>query len=272
MDDSTGYSLTLTPSAITIPNSYFTVSRVDTTNLKYTSYTFAYQVYTSFPANGIINIVMPSYMLLSSGANASYVLSSTGTNLTVPVTSTTTTSYTTLVLTFSTATITANTVFTIVINNILNYYSYKPINIQIVTYTSDGYAVEQSNSATVSLSNNAPDTSLVASDNNANTINGNTISYVFSIKTTSVLNPTDLISIELLVTNNLNTQLLYSSSVSCQVNSNTVSCSKDLSNSKLLYVTVGSAFAASTVLSVTVSSITLTRSMDPPGSITVNTL
>lgn len=212
-------------------------------------------------------------MKLSTGGNASYVLSTTGTNSTVPVSATTNTSYTTLTLTFSnSATILANTVFTITVTNILNYYSFKPINIQIITYTSDGFAIEQSTSGAVSISNSISDNALVASDSNTNTINGNTISYVFTVKSTSILNPTDLISIELLVTNNVNTQLLYSSSVTCKVNSVTVTCTKDLSNTKLLYVTVGALYSANSVLSVTVSSIVLTRSMDPPGSITVNTL
>lgn len=273
VDDSTGFSLTLSPSSVTIPNGYFSVARADTTNLKYTTYTFSYKVYTSFPATGIIYIVMSNYMQLSAGATASYVLSTNATNQSLPVTSTTNSTATTLTLTFSNATtIPANTVFTIVVSNILNYYSYKPINLQLLTYTSDGYQVEQSNPAATSINNNAPDTSLVASDANTNTINGNTISYLFSIKTTSLLNPTDLISIELQLTNNVTTQLLYSSSVTCKLNATTVACSKDLTNTKLLYVTVGSTFTSGTVLSVTVSSITLTRSMDQPGSITVTTL
>lgn len=73
-------------------------------------------------------------------------------------------------------------------------------------------------------------------------------------------------------TNEVNTQLLYSTTNTCEVNSITVACSKDSSNSRLLYVTVGSNFSANTNLTVSVTSITLTRSMDPPGSIKVSSL
>lgn len=73
-------------------------------------------------------------------------------------------------------------------------------------------------------------------------------------------------------TNEVNTQLLYSTTPTCKVNSVTVACTQDSSNSKLLYVTVGSNFTASTTLTVSVTSITLTRSIDPPGSIKVNSL
>ena len=263
----------LNPTAVTIPSSHFNVSRADLTNLKYTSYTFNYKVYTSFPANGIINIIFPAFMQLSSGATASYVLNSSGTNQTASISSTTNSSATTIILTLSTPTDFTNTDFTITIKNILNYYSYKPINVQIVTYTADDFAVEQSNSTTLTPTNSLPDTALNASDSNSNTtINGNTISYTFSIKTTSVLSAADLISIELQLTNNVNTQLLFiTSNVSCTVNSNSVNCTKDLSNSKLLYVTVGNTYSAGTTLSVIVSSVILTRSLEPPGNITVST-
>lgn len=131
----------MTPTPTTIPNGYFNVSRVDTTNLKYTSYTFTYKVYTSFPANGIINILLSPHMQLSSGATATYVLSTTGTNQSIVVTGTTNSSYTTLSFALSTGTVPANSIFTITVTNILNYYSYKPTNVQVVTFSNEGFGV-----------------------------------------------------------------------------------------------------------------------------------
>jgi len=66
--------------------------------------------------------------------------------------------------------------------------------------------------------------------------------------------------------------LLYSTTPTCKVNSINVACSKDFTNSKLLYITVGSNFTANTNITVSVTNITLTRSMDPPGSIRVNSI
>ena len=142
VDDSTGLSLTMTPTAITIPNSYFSVvNRADTTNMVYTTYTFTYQVYTSFPANGIITLVLPTSMLVSSGATASYTLSSDATNRSASISNTTNSTSNKVTLTFTTGTLAANTIFTIKVSNILNYYSYKPINIQMITSSSDGFAI-----------------------------------------------------------------------------------------------------------------------------------
>ena len=141
VDDSTGYSITITPTAVTVPNSNFNVSRVDSTNMKYTTYTFFYKVFKSFPANGIITIVLPTTMIASSTASATYNLSSNATNQTVPITNSTNSSSNRIILSFTTASLPANTTFTIVINSILNYYSYKPINILLLSATSDGFAV-----------------------------------------------------------------------------------------------------------------------------------
>jgi hypothetical protein len=200
------------------------------------------------------------------------VINGSGPAQTASVSNTTNSSFTTIILTTSTGTLFANTTLNITISSILNYYSYKPFNVQLVTYTSDSFAVEKTTSAPVTLSNSAPDTALIASENNPNKINGNTISYVFNIKNPSILQSSDIISIELQLTNNINTQLLYISSTnSCTVNSNPVACTLDLSNSRLLYVPVGSTYAANTTLSVVVSSIILTRSFEPPGNITVRT-
>jgi hypothetical protein len=141
VDDSTGLSLTMTPTAITIPDDYFSVNRADTKNMVYTTYTLTYKVYTSFPANGIITLLLPTAMLVSSGASASYTLSSDATNRSAIITNTTNSTSNKVTLAFTTTTLPANTVFTITISNILNYYSYRPVNIQMITTSSDGYAI-----------------------------------------------------------------------------------------------------------------------------------
>lgn len=144
VDDSTGFSLTVTPSPVTIPNANFAVSRTSNTNLQYASYTFTYKVYTTFPANGYIKILLPAAMTLQSGATVHYVISTTGTNNTISVSSSTSASYTTLTLDFNglvTSTLPSNTIFTITVANILNYYSYKPVNVQLISYTNDDYSI-----------------------------------------------------------------------------------------------------------------------------------
>ncbi len=141
VDDSTGYTITITPTAVTIPNNNFNVSRADSTNMKYTTYTFVYTVFKSFPTNGIITIVLPATMIASGTATATYTLSSNAINQTVPIINSTNSTSNRIILSFTTASLPANTTFTIVINSILNYYSYKPINILLLSASSDGFAV-----------------------------------------------------------------------------------------------------------------------------------
>ena len=114
-------------------------------------------------------------MTLSNRATASYVLSTTNSNLTVSMTSSTSLSQTSITLNFNglvTSTLATGTVFTITISNILNYYSYKPINIQLTSYTSDNFAIEQSDATAVTLTNTVADTSLVVGTSNSATVNG----------------------------------------------------------------------------------------------------
>lgn len=275
VDDSSGYSITFTPSPVTIPDPNFSVTtRASTTNLQYAAYTFSYTVFTTFPANGILNIILPSIMLLSTSATATYTLSSNPTSTSVPVTSTTTLSATTIVLNFNgliTATLNAGTVFTITIRNIRNYYSYKPISIQLISYTSNNFAVEQSNSAAIALANSAPDTTLTAGVSTSNTVNGQSTSYTLTMASPASLTSVDLITLELATTNNVNTQLAYSTTVTCSVNSISTNCSRDGSNSRLLLVTTGSAIAASTTATITINNLILARSLDQPGNILIKT-
>lgn len=77
----------------------------------------------------------------------------------------------------------------------------------------------------------------------------------------------DTITIELQNTGNANTQLLYSSTVSCTVNSVSASCSKDSTNTKLVTITTGQSIAKNTAASVVVSSIKLNRCLEQPGTI-----
>ena len=142
VDDSTGFILSFTPAPITIPSANFLATRTDETNLAFASYTFTYTVFTTFAANGYLTISMPPSMVLSSGATANYVLSTSATNTTISMTSTTSLSETSVVLNFNgaiTTTLPANTIFTITINNIQNYFSFKPVNMQLIScllYTS----------------------------------------------------------------------------------------------------------------------------------------
>jgi len=173
-------------------------------------YTFTYRVYTTFPANGYIIISMPSSMVLSSGATATYVLSTGGASTTVSMTSTIISGTTKITLNFNgliTSTLSSGTIFTITITSIRNYYSFKPVNLQMISYTSDNFAIEQSDSAAVTFTNTVTDTSMVVGATNSNTTNGNTIAYSFSMTSPVALASTDQVQIELSTTNNINTQL-----------------------------------------------------------------
>jgi hypothetical protein len=275
VDDSTGFTIVFTPSAITIPSSNFVLSsRTSTTNRQYASYTFKYTVYTTFPANGYMTIIMPAAMVLSSGATANYVLSTVGTNNTVSMTSTTTLAATTLKLNFNglvPSTLSSGTIFTITISNILNYYSFKSITMQLIVYTSDDFAIEQSDAAAVSVTNTVSDTTLTVGTSNSNTVNGKTVVYNFTVTTPVGLTASDQLSIELVATSNVNTQLLYSSAVSCTLAGAAAVCSKDAGNDKLLIVTTGAAVAASTPTSLGVTSVMLTRCQAQPGNILFKT-
>ena len=213
-------------------------------------------------------------MVLSSGATASYTLSTGGASTTVSMTSTSSTAKTSVTLNFNglvTGTLASGTIFTITITSIRNYYSYKPINLQMVSYTSDNFAIEQSDAAAVTLTNTATDTAMTVGAANSNTINGNSITYSLSLTSPVALAATDQIQIELSTTNNVNTQLTYSTTPTCTVNGTTAACSKSITNDKLLTVTTGSTVASNSAVGVTVSSVVLTRSRNTPGSIVFRT-
>jgi hypothetical protein len=173
VDDSTGTSLTFTPDPVTTPAANFVLnSRTSSTNNAYASYTFTYTVYTTFPANGYLLISMPSAMTLSSSASAFCLVSTIGSNSSVPVTASSGAN-TVLKVNFNgvvTSTLASGTTFTLTVSNILNYYSYQPAGISLVSYTSDNYAIEQTPS--LSVTNTAPDTVLAASTSNTNQVNG----------------------------------------------------------------------------------------------------
>ena len=274
VDDSTGFTLTVTPAAITIPSANFVAARTDSTNRLNAAYTFTYNVYTTFPPNGHIVLILPSAMSLASGATANYVISTTGANNTVSMTSNSSLTQTEVTLNFNGligTTLANGTIFTITIADIVNYYSFKPINIQMIAYTADGFAVEQSDAAAVTLINTVTDSNLVVGTNNANTVNGDTIAYSFTVTSPVALTATDVITFELTTTGNANTQLAYTSSVTCTIGGVAATCSKDIANSNILSVTTGAAIAGGSTVTVAVTSVVLTRSQDTPGNVTIRT-
>jgi hypothetical protein len=81
------------------------------------------------------------------------------------------------------------------------------------------------------------------------------------------MNTNDVISTELENTGKSNTQMAFSSTLSCIIGGSASSCAVDSSNSKLLYLTLGSGIAASTNYGISISSIILNRCFDQPGNI-----
>lgn len=98
-------------------------------------------------------------------------------------------------------------------------------------------------------------------------MNGNPTTATFTITTPSNMNTNDVISAELENTGKTNTQMSYSSTLSCIVASTAGSCAVDSSNSRLLYITLGTGMTATTNYGISISSIILSRSFDQPGKI-----
>lgn len=98
-------------------------------------------------------------------------------------------------------------------------------------------------------------------------MNGNPTTATFSITSPSTMNTNDVISAELQNTGQINTQMSYSSTLSCLVASTASSCSVVSSNSRLLYLTLATGLTATTTYAISISNIILSRSFDQPGSI-----
>lgn len=160
VDDSTQLTgLTVLPVAATITLGNFAITRSSTTNMQYAVYNIKYVVTSKFNANGYLTISFPTYMIMSSPSVCNFTVQST-TNVTtssqtIIPTATTASTY---LLTFNfssliTTDLAAGTTITITITSLRNYYSFKPVYSQLITYSSDGYAVEQSGATDVQLTN-----------------------------------------------------------------------------------------------------------------------
>jgi hypothetical protein len=76
----------------------------------------------------------------------------------------------------------------------------------------------------------------------------------------------NLITAELQLTSNVNTQMYLASSLACQIGGVTVVCSADAVNTLMVKITTA-AISANTAVIVSISGIILSRSLDQPGSI-----
>lgn len=119
----------------------------------------------------------------------------------------------------------------------------------------------------ITLTNTIEDTSLVASLTTSARMNGNPTNCTFSITSPSNMISGDAISITLQSTNNINTQMYYSSNPSCVVAGTTASCSIDSSSTYLLSVTLGTSLTASTASTLSIANVIFSRSFDQPGLI-----
>jgi hypothetical protein len=127
--------------------------------MQYTVYSIKYVVTSKFKANGYLTVSFPTYMVLSSSNvcnfTVKYTTNATTSTQTIIPTATTSSTY---LLTFNfssfiTTDLAAGCIITITITSLRNYYSFKPVNSQLITYSNDGYAVEQSGATDVQLTN-----------------------------------------------------------------------------------------------------------------------
>jgi len=202
VDDSStlaGLTVTATPGVITLGN--FAISRDNTRNMQFAVYTIAYTVTSRFRANGRATITFPSYMALSSSNICKFNIKLVS-NLTIAdqnIVPTVTTSSGNNVFTFNfssliTSDLPANTVITITINSLRNYYSFKPVYSQLTTFASDGSSIEQSGATDVAITNTLEDTSLPVVSTTATRINGNPTTCTYRITPPSAMAVGDVIS------------------------------------------------------------------------------
>lgn len=127
--------------------------------MQYAVYNIKYVVTSKFKANGYLTISFPTYMILSSSNVCSFTVKYTN-NLTtasqtiIP----TATTGSTYILTFNfssliTTDLAAGSIISITVTSLRNYYSFKPVSSQLITYANDGYAVEQSGATDMQLTN-----------------------------------------------------------------------------------------------------------------------
>lgn len=202
--------------------------------MQYSLYTITYAVTTKFKSGGSIAISFPSYMTLSPSNTCTFTVTDASTSVTTAsqtITPTSTISGSLNIITFSfatsvTTTLNAGSVFTIVINSLRNYYSFKPITPQLTTYSSDTFMIEQSTSGDVTLTNSIEDTTLSVSSTTATPrINGNPTNCTFSITSPSNMVAGDVISATIESASSVNTQMYFSTSPTCLVAGTASSCS-----------------------------------------------
>lgn len=151
-----------------------------------------------------MTLSFPSSMILSSSISASYILTylnnTNSTSTTLAPTSIVSGTNTIITLNFSnlvTSDISAGNIFTITINSIKNYKSFKTIYPQLTSYTNDGYGIEQSGLTDFPLTNTIQDTSLIVASTTTIRINGQPTNVSFQITPTSSLNVGDIITVQL---------------------------------------------------------------------------
>jgi hypothetical protein len=242
--------------------------------LKYAVYTITYKVNSRFKANGYITLTFPATVTLSSAPTVAYTLTypnaTVTSSQTITPTSTVTNSSTVITFNFSnvvTVDLSSAVTFTISATSILNYLSFKPIYPQISTYTSDGYLIEYSAAGALTLTNTVEDTSLSVASTTSTRINGKSTTYTVQLTSPTALASGSLITVELQQTNNVNTQMYLTNSVSCQVGGAAATCAADSVNTRMVKITTPAVINANSALIVSVSNIMLSRSFDQPGSI-----
>ena len=95
--------------------------------------------------------------------------------------------------------------------------------------------------------------------------------YNFTVTSPVALTAADILTLELTTTGDSNTQLAFTSAVSCGLAGSNATCAIDGGNANLLSVTTGIAIAANTATAMDVTSFVLTRSQNTPGTIVFNT-
>jgi uncharacterized NAD(P)/FAD-binding protein YdhS len=163
-------------------------------------------VNSKFKAHGYITISFPSSITLGGSSSSKYRLTyANGTTTTDVVISTTATTNTTastntLLYNFSnviTSDLAANTIVTITIDSLQNYPSFKPINSQIKSFSNDGYAVEESTSTALTITNTIENTALAVTSTTSTLMNGQSTTCTFQLTAPSSLASGSLITLEL---------------------------------------------------------------------------
>ena len=190
---------TATMGVITMNN--YAISRDNLRNMQYAVYKISYKVTSRFKANGYATITFPSYMVLSSSNICKFNITLVSGPITADqnIIPTVTTSSGNNVFTFNFSSLIisdlpANTIITITISSLRNYYSLKPVYSQMTTYASDGSGIEQSGSTDVPITNTLEDTTLSILSTTSSRMNGNPTTCTYQITVPSAMAAGDAIS------------------------------------------------------------------------------